>query len=196
MNTKMHEMYLGAAKAEIEILRLTAAVKSPHACTMKQFRGRRGIMHLVTRREVESGDLKRFAAGFGPRIREDRLEYFKARTSFVISGYDQDERELYEIPEVRSFFIDAFNRCPGLIPAADLRNDCFRIAILSVLPNLLVARRPGGRPVIHISENDLNKFFMDRLRGQCVLHKRLGWSRTKGVKQLKTLADYLGINPS
>lgn len=185
--------YLGAAKAEIEIQRLTAAANSANACESKQFQGKRGILHLVTRQEIETGDVTRIATGFGPRIPGDRLEYLEGRTSLVISGYDQDERELYEIPEVRGYLIDAFRRCPALIHSADLRNDCFRIAIFCVLPNLIVVRRQGDLPEIHIHEEELSRFFMGCLRGQCVLHKRLGWSRTKGVKQLRTLADYLGI---
>lgn len=102
------ELYVGAAKAEIEIQRLTAAAKSANTSARKQFRGKRGILHLVIRQEVETKNLTRLSAGFGPRVPADRLQYLEGRTSFVISGYDQDERELYEIPEVRSYLMMLF----------------------------------------------------------------------------------------
>jgi hypothetical protein len=187
------ELYVGAAKAEIEILRITAALRWPDASKRKRFQGPREIMHIVTRGEIESRDLKRICAGYGPRIRIERLQHLEGRTSFVVSGYDQDERELYEIPEVRRYFIGAFRRCPALIPAADLRNECFRIAILCVLGNLIVVRKQGKPPQLHVHEEELHRFFMDRLRPQATLHKRIGWCRTKGATQLQALADYLGI---
>jgi hypothetical protein len=187
------ELYVGAAKAEVEILRITAAIRLPNASKMKRFKGRRGIMHIVTRGEIEAADLERIRAGYGPRIPIERLRRLEGRTSFVVSGYDQDERELYEIPEVRRYFIGAFRRCPALIPTADLRNECFRIAILCVLGNLIVVRKQGEPPQLHVHEEELHRFFTDHLRPQASLHKRLGWSRTKGATQLQALADYLGI---
>jgi len=187
------ELYLGAAKAEVEIQRITVAVQSLNASKMKRFQGPRGILHIVTRGEIEAEDLKRIRAGYGPRIPIERLRHLEGRTSLVVSGYDQDERELYEIPEVRHYFIGAFRRCPALIPTADLRNECFRIAILCILGNLIVVRKQGEPPQLHVHQEELHQFFMDCLRPQANLHKRIGWSRTRGARQLQALADYLGI---
>jgi len=42
------------------------------------------------------------------------LELFRNRIVFAVLGYDDDERELYEIQEVRRYFIKLFSEIDGL----------------------------------------------------------------------------------
>jgi hypothetical protein len=44
------------------------------------------------------------------------------RVQFQILGYDEDSRELYDIPEVREYYRELYNRHPGLFYWIDTRS--------------------------------------------------------------------------
>lgn len=66
---------------------------------------------------------------------------------------------------------------------------------------LLCARKSERHPThqtdricVRAGATELEAFFMAHLRAQASMHKRLGWSRARGVQELQTLEDYLGIH--
>lgn len=188
------DLYPGVGKAETEIQRITELATLPNAAALPVFRGRRGILHITTRHEVESMDFSRLVASLGPGAELERIRHLLGRTSYTISGYGDDARELYEIPEVRRFYSTSFDLCPALIVAADLRNECLRAVIFCVLENLNVIHRlDTDRVGVQAESHVLEAFFLALLRSQAAFHKRLGWSRPHGGEELKSLEDYLGI---
>ncbi len=187
------EIYAGAGKSEVELRRITEMANSPIAAILAEFRGPRGLVYLATRTEVEAGDITRLAASYGHPASRRRISHIHGRTSFTIAGYEHDDRELFEIPEVRRFYALTFRSCPVLLHAADLRNECLRIAVLCVISNLTVIRRAQWQPEVQVDSRELERFFMEHLRRQAALHKMLGWSRQLGKERLQILADYLGI---
>lgn len=188
------EIYAGAGKSEVEIRRITEMAHSPISAILSEFRGPRGLVYLATRAEVEAGDIARLTASYGHPASRRRINHIHGRTSFTVAGYEHDDRELYEIPEVRRFYTLAFRRCPVLLHAADLRNDCLRVAVLCVISNLAVIHRAQWQPEVQVDSQELERFFMKHLRSQAVLHKMLGWPAQIGKERLQILADYLGIH--
>lgn len=63
------------------------------------------LMVMGSREEVESGDHSQTLATLTTLLREDKCRQFRQRVMFGISGYDDDPRELFEIPEVRRWVI-------------------------------------------------------------------------------------------
>jgi hypothetical protein len=62
------------------------------------------IMLVVSREEVEGGDISRPQATFSKLLSSpETIRHFRERLDISFFGYDQDRRELFEIPEVRSF---------------------------------------------------------------------------------------------
>ncbi len=66
------------------------------------------ILMTVTREEIESFD-HRNQLSFLEMAKENAKDY-KAKINLLITGYDEDERELWEIKDVRDYF-DFLDRC-------------------------------------------------------------------------------------
>jgi len=62
------------------------------------------------------------------------------RIQFQILGYDEDSRELYDIPEVREYYRELYNRHPGLFYWIDTRSYMLMFLGLMFYPPL---RRDG-----------------------------------------------------
>ena len=64
------------------------------------------LMLMGSREEVEAGDHLKTLASLTTFLREDKCRQFRQRVMFGITGYDEDPRELFEIPEVRRWVIE------------------------------------------------------------------------------------------
>lgn len=62
------------------------------------------------------------------------------RVQFQILGYDEDSRELYDIPEVREYYRELYNRHPGLFYWIDTRSYMLVFLVLMFYPPV---RRDG-----------------------------------------------------
>ena len=65
------------------------------------------------------------------------------RVQFQILGYDEDSRELYDIPEVREYYRELYNRHPGLFYWIDTRSYMLVFLGLMFYPPV---RRDGNVP--------------------------------------------------
>lgn len=63
------------------------------------------LMLMGSREEVERGDHSQTLSSLNTLLRQDNCRRFRQRVMFGISGYDDDPRELFEIPEVRRWVI-------------------------------------------------------------------------------------------
>lgn len=64
------------------------------------------VIFVITRQQIEAEDLEsslEFLRSLVPSDNPQRIWSHKGRLSLVISGYDADPRELFEIPEVRRY---------------------------------------------------------------------------------------------
>jgi len=64
------------------------------------------VIFVITRQQIEAEDLEsslEFLRSLVPTDNPQRIWSQKERLSLVISGYDTDPRELFEIPEVRRY---------------------------------------------------------------------------------------------
>jgi hypothetical protein len=67
------------------------------------------LVLMASRAEVEAGDVAHALASLRKLLEPESAKRLKGRLIFGIRGYDEDPRELYEIPDVRAW-VNALER--------------------------------------------------------------------------------------
>ena len=155
----------------------------------------KGTLFVTTRGEIESGDISRLLTTFSLKRQKAELRPLCGCIHFTVGGYDYVEDELFEIPEVRSYFARAHQAWPTWFFGADVSSDCLRAVVFASIPNLLV-RRENGSVHVQCRESDLVEFFSDSLPAAALLHRRVGVPKRMGLQQMRCIAAYLGISSS
>jgi len=168
---------------------------APRSKQNPEIRKPQGTLYVTKREEIEAGDLKRLLTTFDPRHSQSQLRPLCGRVHYTISGYDQVEEEIFEIPEVRNFYRLAHEAWPHWLYGADVSSDCLRAIAFSSIPNLFVRRSPGEVHV-EVAAADLQQFFNASLPAAALLHHRAGIPKKQGVRNLQFVAAYLGIPTS
>ena len=155
----------------------------------------KGTLYVTTKEEIESRDISRLLSTFSLKRQKAELRQLCGCIHFTVGGYDTVEEELFEIPEVRSYFSQAHQAWPSWFFGADVSTDCLRAVAFASIPNLLV-RRCNGSVQVQCKESDLVEFFSDSLPATALLHRRVGVTKRIGLQHLRGIATYLGIAPS
>jgi len=153
----------------------------------------KGTLYVTTRGEIESRDISRLLTTFGLNRQKTELRPLCGRVHYTVGGYDYVEEELFEIPEVRSFFERAHQAWPSWLFGADVSSDCLRAVAFASIPNLIV-RRTNGAVHVKCNEADLVEFFSDSLPAAALLHHRVGVPKKMGLQHMRCIATYLGIS--
>lgn len=154
-----------------------------------------GTLYVTTRGEIESGDISRLLTTFSLKHTRAKLRPLCGRIHFTVGGFDNVEDELFEIPQVRSFFTQAHQAWPSWLFGADISSDCLRAIAFASIPNLIV-RRTNGAVHVQCNEADLVEFFSDSLPAAALLHRRVGVPKKMGLQHMRCIAAYLGISPA
>ena len=70
------------------------------------------VLVRIARDTIERGDVEKVTS-FLDGLLPDKIESHRNRIVFHVDGYGNDEKELYEIGDVRAFFGKFFAACPG-----------------------------------------------------------------------------------
>jgi hypothetical protein len=86
----------------------------PNAQLASFIKGEKKALVLYIPRElIDEGDVSAIAGSLHDMVsNRERVTAFVQRVAVVTDGYDDDERELWEIPEPRAFFRRLFLECP------------------------------------------------------------------------------------
>jgi hypothetical protein len=110
------------------------------------------IIFSVEREWVEAGDITAVLQTLESMQQNDLLLAARNSVSFITRGYDDDARELYDIPEVRGWFQKLFAAHPGLFYWLDMDGTMF--VLIGLL--LFSPTRVSGNVVL--SNNDLQQY--------------------------------------
>jgi hypothetical protein len=67
----------------------------------------------ISRKEIEARDTSSICATLDRLLEdEETISHFFEKVELGVSGYDNDPRELWDIPEVKAFFLQLDNRFP------------------------------------------------------------------------------------
>lgn len=119
---------------------------------------RQPVVIQISRDSVERGDCSRETAllnSFIPAL----CECHRNRVEFEVMGYLEDPREIYDVPEIRSYFQKLFTENPGLL--FWINTETHMVALLAILlyPPVRVS---GG---IIISSKDMGQFIANGFMG-------------------------------
>lgn len=186
-------IYAGIGKTNIELERLAKQAASMSSANNAET-DRHGIVYVISREEIERSDHTRFFANFGPGTDKRRLREIEGGISFTICGYEGRPEELFEVPEVRQYFLQAHQYWPCWLFAADVRTSCFHMVVLSILQNLHIIREAdSGLCRVQAPHHEIEAFFAQSLAPAALLDKRAGIGKRRGASRIQAMANYLGI---
>ncbi len=114
------------------------------------------VVLMFSRREVESGDpsasVARLDALFDSR---EAVWRYRGQVALVVAGYDDDPRELIDIPEVRAFLTRFNAQWPYWAFYFNQVDDSIKILL-----SCLCARRYLGRGQVEIEPEKLRRFLL------------------------------------
>ena len=151
-----------------------------------------GIVYVTTREEVENLDLTRFLANFGPEQTKPRLRQSHAQIFFTVSGYEDCELDLFEVPEVRRFYGLLHRIWPCWIYASSLLGTSLRALALCVVQNMMI-QRTEKECRIQVSDSELRAFLANSSPVTELLYDRAGICRRHRSCHLTAVAAYLEI---
>lgn len=114
------------------------------------------VIFVITRQQIEAEDLEgslEFLRSLVPTDTPQRIWSHKGRLSLVISGYDADPRELFEIPEVRRYLRSIDEHWPFWLFFLNQVDESIKVVAACLASTVEVA--PG---LAHIDPAGLQRF--------------------------------------
>jgi hypothetical protein len=148
------------------------------------------VFYQFSRSKVERGDFSDFLGRFAPDHLPTgrRLREMMDSMVLCVEGYDDDERELHTIPEVRRFYRAFHEAWPYWLYFCNLEQDTLKSMVLCCLPSI-AAMKVDGRPtvavaydgleLVHFIGNDFGP--MNVLCDRAEMGERRIYDRTKAV---------------
>lgn len=114
------------------------------------------ILYQFSRDRVEAGDAKDFLSRFGKSSLPTgkKLESMMNSLVLMIEGYDDDPREIYAIPEVRTFYQRFWQRWPYWLYIFNLNTENLMMMVMCCLDSL-DALKVQGQPQVQVQINPL-----------------------------------------
>ena len=170
----------GLGKAHIELARLVDC-RTPEA-PLRVF--------IISREEIQSLDISRLRAAFGPAIAREEMLTLLGQYIFAVSGYEDVADELYEIEEVRTYFA-YLQTFPLWLAFANLTSDTLKMIAACSMSTLVVIKRKRRRGCLVIFRGkDLTDFFISATAYMQAIFKYAGLSSKASDKKLRELVNH------
>lgn len=107
------------------------------------------IVYEFSRFKVERGDFSHFLSQFALEklATGRRLRMMMNSVLFCIQGYEQDDREIHSIPEIRSFYRAFHEQWPYWLYFCNLDDDNLKMMVLCCLDSFIAVKRDGHSEV-------------------------------------------------
>lgn len=146
------------------------------------------VIFVITRQQIEAEDLEsslEFLRSLVPSDNPQRIWSLKGRLSLVISGYDADPRELFEIPEVRRYLRSIDEHWPFWLFFLNQVDESIKVVAACLASTVEVA--PG---LAHIDPAGLQRFMERAFSAVNFIFETCGFPESenevlsRGVEQL------------
>ena len=154
------------------------------------------IFYQFSRDRVEAGDMKDFLSRFGryrlPVGRE--LAGMMDSLALTISGYDDDIREVYAIPEIRTFYRQLWERWPYWLYFCNLETENLMMMVMCCLDSL-DAMKVKDQPQVKVSINPLEvvRFISGGFVPMNEMCERAGMSERQIFDRTKAVFEYFDL---
>jgi hypothetical protein len=149
--------------------------------------GAKVVVVTIPREDIESRNAEPALASLERLIASrEALEASNGTISLLVSGYDDDPRELHLIPEVRAYFLDLDDQFPFWFHVCTRIEYSLRMVFTMLADLTAVALDdPPGAIGYRFSNDDLNDFVGQRLVAMRSLHASEGFD----VKESDRIAE-------
>lgn len=154
------------------------------------------ILYQFSRDRVEASDAKDFLSRFGKRSLPTgkKLETMMNSLARMIEGYDHDPREIYAIPEVRSFYKQLWQRWPYWLYFCNLDTENLMMMVMCCLDSL-DALKVQGQPQVQVQINPMEvvQFISGGFVPMNEMCERAGMSERQIFERTKAVFEYFNL---
>ena len=154
------------------------------------------ICYQFSRDLVEVGDAKNFHARFGKQRLPvgKQLGAMMNSLALMIEGYDDDPREIYAIPEVRTFYQQLWRRWPYWLYFCNLDTENLMMMVMCCLDSLDALKVKGQEQVkVTISPLAVVQFISDGFVPMNEMCARAGISEHQIFERTKAVFEYFNL---
>ena len=154
------------------------------------------ILYQFSRDRVEAGDAKDFLSRFGKSSLPTgkKLEAMMNSVALMIDGYNHDPREIYAIPEVRTFYQQLWQRWPYWLYFCNLDTENLMMMVMCCLDSL-DALKIQGQPQVQVQINPLEvvQFISGGFVPMNEMCERAGMSERQIFDRTKAVFEYFNL---
>lgn len=121
------------------------------------------------------------------------LRQLRSKISIIVAGYDDDPRELYEIPEVRSYFQTLQRNWPYGLYFFDREVKTAHLLVLCHAGFSILPHQDSRMRNLQIDQNSVGEFLSAALYPTGDITERLGWTSAETVELAKEIVIALGL---
>lgn len=154
--------------------------------------GSKVVVVAIQREDIDTGNTGPALTSL-ERLIESReaLEASNGTISLIVSGYDDDPRELHLIPEVRAYFQELDERFPFWFHVCTRIEHSLRMIFTMLVDMAPVALEdPPGAIGYRFSNDDLNDFVGQRLMAMRTLHASHKFDEEEGERIADLIISY------
>jgi hypothetical protein len=154
------------------------------------------ILYQFSRDRVEAGDAKDFLSRFGDSSLPTgkKLEAMMNSVALMIDGYNHDPREIYAIPEVRSFYKQLWEVWPYWLYFCNLDSENLMMMVMCCLESLDALKVKGQSQVkVSISPLEVVRFISGGFVPMNEMCERAGMSERQIFDRTKAVFEYFNL---
>ena len=154
------------------------------------------MIYQFSRSKVERGDFGHFLGIYGlDRLPQGRrLRDMQGSMAFVIEGYDQDEREIHSIPEVRKFYRAFHQGWPYWLYFCTLEEDAMKMMVLCCLNSFTMVKIDGRADCqVHYEPTELISFLKEGFPHMNQICDRAGVFPDRVAERTRAIMQYFGL---
>lgn len=158
-------------------------------------RRRISAVTAASRKQVRARDTLWHLEAFDANAPKEELQRRRDGVIMTVSGYDQDPREVYEIPEVRSYWTKVQRQCPTILFfAASEYPPALQAIFACIALRVEIMRKKGGKTIHVCIEGDSIKPMLEReMSNHVALDMHLGMTRHDALDEVaNSLAALVG----
>ena len=154
------------------------------------------ILYQFSRDRVEAGDAKDFMSRFGDSSLPTgkKLEGMMNSVALMIDGYNHDPREIYAIPEVRTFYQQLWEVWPYWLYFCNLETENLMMMVMCCLESLDALKVKGQSQVkVSISPLEVVRFISGGFVPMNEMCERAGMSERQIYNRTKAVFEYFNL---
>lgn len=150
------------------------------------------VVTTITRADIEAQNVVPALASLNKLVASKQaLDASNGTISLMVSGYDDDPRELYVIPEVRQYFHVLDDQFPYWFHVCARIDHTLRLLLMMLVEIEQVPQSPESSSAeARFSNDDLHLFLLHHIQTMNTLHTRHGFDEETSAKIGELVISY------